>query len=484
MYQDLESIKEARELLEKTYDAWEKFKDFPEEKVLKILESMKNAAIENGERLAKMAYEETGFGIYEDKIKKNLFAAQNIYDDILKQKTIGILKKDDEEKIIEIAVSMGVIAAIIPSTNPTSTTIYKALIALRGRNGIVFSPHPSAKNCIFETVRILSEAAENAGAPKNIITCMKLPTLEGTTELMKHTLTALILATGGEGLVKAAYSSGKPAYGVGPGNVPVYMDKSCDISKSVENVIIGKTFDNGTICASEQSVIVHRDISEKVISEFKKRNCYFLNDTQKEKVSNLILKNGKINPEIVGKSAYHIAEMAGLKVEKDTKILIGIENEVGKEIAFSREKLSPLLGFYTVSDWMEGCKKCISLLENGGMGHTLVIHSKDNEVVMKFSFEKPAFRILVNTPASLGAIGLTTSLTPSLTLGCGTYGNNITTDNITAKHLINIKRVAFDCNNFCEFETFEKEKKEPPIKKDDIKNIVREVLEEILNKNK
>ena len=483
MYQDLESIKEARILLEKTYSAWEEFRNFPEEKVLKILESMKDVAIKNAEKLAKMANEETGFGIYEDKIQKNIFAAKNVYEDILRQKTIGILRKDNEEKIIEIAVPMGVIAAIIPSTNPTSTAIYKALISIRGRNGIVFSPHPAAKNCIYETAKILNEAAVKMGAPENIITCMKIPTLEGTTELMRNNLTALILATGGEGLVKAAYSSGKPAYGVGPGNVPVYVDKNCDIEKSVNDIITGKTFDNGTICASEQSVVVHKEIAEKVISEFKNKNCYFLDKTEKEKIEKLILKNERINPEIVGKSAFKIAQMAGIEVDKETKILIGFEERVGKDIAFSREKLSPLLGFYKVSDWLEGCKKCISLLENGGMGHTLVIHSKDEEVIMKFSFEKPAFRILVNTPASLGAIGLTTSLTPSLTLGCGTYGNNITTDNITAKHLINVKRVAFDCKNYCDFKTFDTKGSES-IDKDGIRNIVKEVLGEILNKNK
>ncbi len=481
IYKDLESIKEARDLLKKTYNAWEKFRNFSSQSIQKILENIKDKALENAEYLAKLAHEETGFGIIEDKIKKNQFAAQNVYEDIVKQKTIGIIKKDEVNKIIEIAVPMGVIAAIIPSTNPTSTTIYKALIAIAGRNGIVFSPHPSAKRSIFETARILEEAAIEAGAPEGIISCMANPTIEGTTELMKNELTALILATGGEGLVRAAYGSGKPAYGVGPGNVPVYLDKSCDIKSAVKSVIIGKTFDNGTICASEQSIVVHKEIHEKVVEEFKNENCYFLNEEEKSKLEKIILQNGKINPKIVGKSASSIAEMAGLNVPKNSKILIAFEEKVGKEIPFSREKLSPLLAFYVVSNWEEGCQRCMDLLKNGGMGHTLVIHSRDDEIVMKFSLEKPAFRILVNTPASLGAIGLTTSLTPSLTLGCGTYGNNITTDNITAKHLINIKRVAFDCSNFCEFKSITEEKT-PEIDKEKIRSIVKEILEDILKK--
>ncbi len=431
-------------MLQAAHDAWTKFEHFTEEQVERILLEMSKAGIANAEPLAKLAVEETGYGTVEHKTLKNLFCADDVYRAIRPMKTVGVVNEDKEKKVFEVASPIGVIAAIIPSTNPTSTTIYKALIALKGRNVIVFSPHPSAMRCISETAKILADAAERAGAPRGVISCMQVPTMEGTQELMKHTLTSLILATGGTGLVRAAYSAGKPAFGVGPGNVPTYIEKTADVTKAVRDILTGKCFDNGTLCSSEQSIVCDEAVKDSVLDELKKQGAHVCSPQEKVQLERTIQTPRRtLNTKIVGKSAPKIAEMAGFSVPAATRALVAHADDVGPEYPISMEKLSPTLGFFVVKDWQEGCAKCIEILNFGGLGHTLSLHTKDDEVVRQFGLRKPAFRICVNTPAALGAVGYTTNLFPSMTLGCGAAGGNITSDNISPLHLINLKRVAY-----------------------------------------
>src|SRR5881396_321546 len=451
MDKDLESVQEARHLVETAHDAWLKFEDFAEDQVERILSEISRAAIANAEALARIAVDETGYGTVEHKTLKNLFCADEVYRAIRPMKTVGIVNEDREKKVFEVATSIGVIAAIIPSTNPTSTAIYKALIALKGRNTIVFSPHPSAVRSIGETSRIIAEAAERAGAPKNVVSCMRLPTMEGTQELMKHSLTSLILATGGTGLVKAAYSAGKPAFGVGPGNVPSYIEKTAEVSKAVRDILTGKCFDNGTLCSSEQAMICDELIKETVLDELKKQGAHVCTPQEKIQLERTIQTPRRtLNTKTVGKAAVKIAEMAGFTVPSNTRALVAYADGVGPDYPISREKLSPTLAFYVVKDWREGCAKCIEILNFGGLGHTLSVHTNDEEVVRQFALRKPAFRICVNTPAALGAVGYTTNLFPSMTLGCGAAGGNITSDNISPLHLINLKRVAYGVRDVAE----------------------------------
>jgi len=443
---DLESIQEVRDKVETARKAQLEFKHFNQEQVDKVVKAMTDAGFAASEKLAKLAWEETGFGKWEDKVVKNQFGTKHIYDSIKDLKTVGVISVEKGGKILKIAEPMGVVAGLIPSTNPTSTVMFKSIISLKCRNSIVASPHPKAVKCTMEAVKILSEAAKKAGAPDGLIQCLATPTLAGTESLMKHKDVAVILATGSTPMVKAAYSTGNPAYGVGGGNVPAFIERTANVSKAVSDIIYGTTFDNGTLCSSEQAIIVDRPIREKVIEEAKRRNAYFLNEEEKIKLETLTFNDGKLNPEIVGKSAYHIAKLSGIQVPENTSVLIAFTEKVGKAEPLSGEKLSPLLAFYTVDGWLEGCHKCIELLNFGGIGHSLVIHSNNKEIIMKFALEKPAFRIVVNTPSSLGAVGFTTSLTPSLTLGVGTWGGSIVSENISAKHLMNIKTLAFETN--------------------------------------
>lgn len=444
MDKDLASIQEARQLLEKAHSAWKVFENYTEDQVETILAAVSKTAIENAATLGRLAVEETGFGKAEDKEMKNLFCADNVYQAIRPLKTVGFVSEDRENRVLEVASPVGVVAGIIPSTNPTSTTIYKTLIALKGRNAIVFSPHPSAVRCISETARLIAQAAEQADAPEGIIGCMSTPTMEGTQELMKNPVTAVILATGGPGLVRAAYSAGKPAFGVGPGNVPAYIENSADVTKAVEHVLTGKCFDNGTLCSSEQSVICDEAIGPEVLEQLTRQGAYICNPDERTRLERLIqTPKGEFNKKIVGQSAPRIAEMAGIDVPEGTRALVGAADGVGRDHPLSMEKLSPILAYYTVRDWREGCQKCIDVLSFGGLGHTLALHSNDDEVIRQFALYKPAFRICVNTPAALGAVGYTTNLFPSMTLGCGAAGGNITSDNISPLHLINLKRVAF-----------------------------------------
>ncbi len=444
MDKDLRSIQEARRLVEAAHVAWKKFEEFSQAQVETILEAMSLAGIANSRTLAELAVEETGYGRVEDKTLKNLFCARDVYAAIRGLKTVGIVSEDTEKKIMEVASPVGVIAGIIPSTNPTSTTIYKALIALKGRNAIVFSPHPSAVRSINETVRVIREAAEGAGAPPGVLASLETPTMEGTNELMKNPQTHVILATGGPGLVKAAYSAGKPAFGVGPGNVPAYIEQSADVARAVADVLTGKCFDNGTLCSSEQSLIADDVIRDSVLAQLSLQGAYVCDDSESQRLESVIqTPGGTLNIDIVGQSAKRIAGMAGIEVPAETRALVGMARGVGGQHPLSMEKLSPVLAFYGVKDWREGCQKCIEILNFGGMGHTLGLHSTDDAIIRQFALEKPAYRICVNTPAALGAVGYTTNLFPSMTLGCGSFGGNITSDNISPLHLINLKRVAF-----------------------------------------
>ncbi len=442
---DLQSIQEMRDLVQKAKKAQLEFKAYDQQRVDRIVKAMADAGFEAAERLGRMAHDETGFGKPEDKKKKNEFATRRVWESIKDLRSVGIISEDREKRIVEIAEPMGVVAALIPSTNPTSTVMFKSIISVKGRNGIVASPHPRAARCTVEAMSIISQAAEAAGAPQGLMACLSNPTIEATNELMKHKLISIILATGSNPMVRSAYSSGKPAYGVGSGNVPAYIEKSADIRKAVADIVSGKVFDLGVLCSTEASVIVDSVVKGQVIEELKRQRCFFVEGIDKEKLSNLMFdQRGGINPNMVGKPSTFIAQNAGIDVPADTQVLIAELQGVGREFPLSREKLSPVLSFYTVDDWREGCERCIELLEFGGIGHTLVIHSSDEDIILKFALEKPAFRILVNTQAALGAVGYTTDLLPSLTLGPGTFGGSIISDNVSAKHMFNVKRLSFE----------------------------------------
>ncbi|MPQ43636.1 acetaldehyde dehydrogenase (acetylating) [Clostridium tarantellae] len=449
---DLQSIQEVRSLICKAKLAQKELAKFNQESIDKIVKAMAEAALEKAEQLAKMAEEETGFGRWKDKVIKNTFASKFVYDYIKDMKTIGILNEDKEKRITDVAVPVGVIAGLIPSTNPTSTVIYKALISIKAGNSIVFSPHPNAKKCILETVKIISEAARLAGAPEGCIQCMTIPTLEGTDELMKHEHVSLILATGGSAMVKAAYSSGTPAIGVGPGNGPAFIEKSADIKLAVKRILDSKTFDNGTICASEQSIVIEECIKNKVIEELKEQGAYFLTEEEAKKLEKFIMKpNGAMNPKIVGKSVQTIANLVHINVPENTRVLIAKETRVGHEYPYSREKLAPILAFYCEPSWEKACEKCIEILNNEGKGHTLVIHSNNENIIEEFALKKPVSRLLVNTPGALGGIGATTNLVPALTLGCGAVGGSSTSDNIGPMNLLNIRKKVYGVRELDDF---------------------------------
>ncbi len=471
---DLISIQEARTLARKAKEAQEILATFNEEQIDKIIRNMVKAASENAVRLAEMAVEETGFGKVKDKTTKNRFASVELYNYIKDMKTIGVIREDKEKKVIEIAEPVGVLMGIIPSTNPTSTAIYKSIISIKSRNGIVISPHPSALKCTGEAARLMAEAAVQAGAPEGIIGYITKPSMQGTNELMRANEIAMIIATGGNAMVKAAYSVGKPALGVGAGNVPAFIERTANIKKAVKNIIASQNFDNGTICASEQSIIVEECIKDEVIAELKAQGAYFMNAEELDVVCKALFKNGfAMNAQFVGRSPKQIAEKTGIKIPEGTTVLIGEQKGVGKEYPLSYEKLTTVLAFYTVKNWEEACELSIKLLNNGGIGHSMSIHTEDHDMVMKFA-AKPVFRILVNTPSALGGVGAATGLAPSFTLGCGTWGGSSTSDNVTPMHLINIKRVAYaikDVEDIVE--------KEPQQKEYNGKNI-EEIISKIL----
>ncbi len=476
---DLASIQEVRNLVSEAKKAQKEFAKLDQNQVNEVVKTLANTLYSKAEYLAKMANEETGFGKWEDKIVKNQFASKTVYEYIKDMKTIGVIQEDKNKGVMEVATPVGVIAGLVPSTNPTATTIYKALISLKSGNAIIFSPHPSALKCILETVKLLNEGCEKLNLPKGLISCISIPTMEATNALMKHKDVSLIIATGGSAMVKAAYSSGTPALGVGPGNVPAFIEKSADIKNAVRRIIESKTFDNGVICASEQAVVVESTISEKVKKEFIGQGCYFVNEEEKAKLEKVIQKpNGSLNAGIVGKSAQAIGEMAGVQIPRGTKIILANESGVGMAYPFSKEKLSPLLAFYVEPNWEMACEKCIELLEYDGKGHSLSIHTENEEIIKAFALKKPVSRILVNTSSTHGGIGGTTNIAPALTLGCGAVGGSATSDNVSPLHLFNIRRVAYGVK---EVEDLKESKNTCDIEKS-IEEIVKKVLMELKNK--
>ncbi len=442
---DLTSISEARSLVRRAKEAAPALAEFSQAQIDAVVASMAAAVTPQAEALARLAHEETGYGVVADKVQKNLFASETIYNFIRPMKTVGVIARYDDRKVIEIAEPFGVVAAIVPSTNPTSTAIYKILIAIKARCPIVISPHPSAARCITRVAEIMNGAALKAGLPNGAINWMTTVTLEGTQELMKARETAVILATGGMGLVRAAYSAGKPAYGVGPGNAPAYIESTADVVKAVRDIVTGKTFDNGLLCSSENSVVCDGAILQEVKRQFLANGAHFLSPGEIDSVGRLLVTPQRLpNPKLVGRAAAYIAQQAGIQVPPGTRVLIAELAGVGRDYPLSIEKLCPVLSFYVVSDWREGCERCKEILRYGGMGHTMSIHSRNDDIILQFGLKKPAFRIVVNTPTTLGSIGLTTGLDPSMTLGCGGYGGNITSDNISPRHLLNIKRLAYE----------------------------------------
>lgn len=440
---DLVAIQEVRDKVELAYAAWLKYRAFSQEQVDGVVERMAAAARSNARRLAELAVEETGYGNAQDKLAKNLLAAVLLPRRMRGMKTVGVVRELPDSQIVEIAVPAGVVAAILPTTNPTSTAIYKVLISLKAGNGIVLSPHPSARRCTCETAAVLERAAVQAGAPAGLIQCIAGPTLEATEALMRHKRTGVILSTGGHGIVKAAYSSGKPAFGVGPGNVPVLIDKSADIPDAVAKVVAGRNFDFGTLCSSEQAIVAETALRDAITGELKAKKAFLCDDAQKHSLAKLLFApNGGLNPKCVGQAAAKIARMAGFDVPADTSVLAAALDGVGREHPLSAEKLAPVLSLYFRKDFAECLDVCEALLRFGGLGHTSVIHSRDDARIREFGLRMPSMRVLVNTSSPQGSTGITTDLFPAMTLGCGALAGNITGDNIGPRHLFNIKRVA------------------------------------------
>lgn len=441
---DLESIQEARNAVTAAREAQRQFATATQSEVDRICEAMAEAAYADSERLAQLAHEETGFGVVAHKKVKNQFASRGVWNAIKDVQTVGVLKNDPKTRVMEIAWPFGVVAALVPSTNPTSTAIDKVLISVKARDGIVVSPHPSARRCTAEAVWTMAQAGEKAGMPKGLVNCLTKLTMVGTQELMNHWATSLILATGGPGMVKAAHSVGKPAIGVGPGNVPVYVDRSARIAKAARDIVNSKAFDCSVICATEQAVVADRPIAGALREEMRKNGAYWLDADQKKAISRtLFFPDGSLNAKSVGKTPQKLAAMAGITVPGWARVLVADLETVGKEEPLSREKLTTVLGFYVEDGWRAGCERCIQLIRFGGDGHSLGIHCEDKDIIRAFGLEKPVFRIVVNTWTSLGAVGSTTSLPPSYTLAPGGVGGAVVSDNISVQHMFNKKSLAY-----------------------------------------
>jgi acetaldehyde dehydrogenase (acetylating) len=441
---DPAALEEVRSKVEKAYAAWLKYRRFTQQQVDAVVEKLAATGKVHARRLAELAVRETTYGNVEDKTAKNLLSSEWLPRAMRGMKTVGLLREIPEQQIVEYGVPVGVVAAIVPTTNPTSTVLYKTLIALKAGNAIVISPHPHAKKCTCETAELLHRAALEAGAPEDIIQCLTNPTIEATQALMRHERTAVILATGGHGMVRAAYSSGKPAFGVGPGNVAVLLDRSADVPEAVAKVIQGKTFDHGTVCSSEQSLVAEESLKDAIVSALKDGKAYFCRDREKEALAKLLVTpTWTINPKCVGQPVAKIAEMAGFSVPADTSIIVAELEGVGRQHPLSMEKLSPVLSLYFVKDFAAALDTCEAILRFGGLGHTCVIHARDEARIREFALRMPAMRVLVNTPAPQGSVGITTNVFPAMTLGCGAAAGNSTGDNVGPQHLINVKRLAY-----------------------------------------
>ena len=462
---DLQARQEARQLLRRAEAAQKQLAQLPQEKLDTIVKAIADAIDAAATELADMAVRETGFGNVEDKVTKNRFASRTLWDAVKDMKTVGVLKELPGEKLWEIGVPVGVIAAIVPSTNPTSTVCYKAMIALKSGNAIVFSPHPKAIACTLRAAKLASAAAEKAGAPAGSIGCLSIPSMDGCRELMQGEETRLILATGGPAMVRAAYSSGKPAIGVGAGNGPAYLHHSADLGHALDCILRSKTFDFGTVCASEQSIIVESSMEDAVRREGAARGFYFMNKEEAGSLAKLLFKpNGTLNPQIVGKSATTLAQMAGFSVPGSTKVLVAREQEAGPTRPYSMEKLCPVLAFFVMDSEDAVLNKAVEVLSHEGSGHTFAIHARDEAVVRRFALQIPVSRFLVNTPAALGGIGATTALFPALTLGCGAAGGSSSSNNISPLDLINIRRVAWGKGE------------QPPVPQDDLVELLTQKI--------
>lgn len=442
---DLQSIQEARDLAEAAYEAQQAFFHFSQEQVDRVCAAMAEVAYRESARLGALATEETGYGVPAHKTLKNHLGSRMVWESIKDIKTVGVIREDRARGVVEIGWPMGVVAAISPSTNPTSTVMYKTLIAVKARNGIVHAPHPMAYRCCGESIRVMAAAGESAGMPAGLVSCMAKISLAGTQELMRHRRVAVIVATGGTEIVRVAHSMGKPAYGVGPGNVPCYVDRSADIKKAARYIVSSKAFDNSVICATEQSVIADKPIAAALRIEMEKLGAYFASPAEAEALAKtLFFPDGRINPQSVGQTPQTLAQMAQIQIPPSARIVVARLTKVGREEPLSREKLTTVLGWYEAEGWEAGCERCIELIRFGGRGHTLVIHATDEHVILQFGLEKPVFRILVNTMGTIGSVGITTNLMPSMTLGSGGIGGSITGDNITTTHLLNVKRLAYE----------------------------------------
>jgi acetaldehyde dehydrogenase (acetylating) len=439
---DLRALQEVRDMAERAWRACEAVHGWSQAETDRVVKAMAEAGARAAHDLARLAVEETGIGRVHYKVLKNLLGSEGTWASIAHEKTVGVVSRDEKLGITEVATPVGVVAGIIPTTNPTSTALFKALISVKGRNAIVISPHPRARRCIGESAEVLRRAIERAGGPPDLVQCLSNPTIESTGALMRHPRVSVILATGGTGLVQAAYSSGKPAYGVGPGNVPCYVDRSADAVAAARGVVSSQSFDNGTLCCSEQALVLDRPIAQAVLAEMRAQGAHVCNDEETAKLAKLCNVRGHMNPEVVGKDPSWIAEQAGFRVPRDTTLLLAHQGGVGREWPLSIEILAPVLSVHLVDGWREGCDVSMATLKAEGLGHTCSVWARDEAVVEAWSLEKPANRILVNCPASQGAVGYATNLVPSMSLGCGPQAGNITSDNISARHLVNIKRVA------------------------------------------
>jgi acetaldehyde dehydrogenase (acetylating) len=482
---DLRSIQQARSMVTAAREAQKVWGTATQQQVDRVCEAMAEAAFGASERLGRMAAEETGFGVPEHKKLKNEFASKVVWESIKDVKTVGVIRHNTALNTYEIAWPMGVVAALTPSTNPTSTTMNKILISVKARNGIVVAPHPSAVNCCVATTQLMAQAAVEAGAPEGLIHCMSEISLPGTNELLSHRYTALILATGGSDMVRAAHSQGKPAYGVGPGNVPVYVDRSADLEKAAKYIVGSKAFDHSVICATEQAVVADRPIAARLRDLMQAEGAYWVSPQQANALrETLFYPNGAINPLSVGKSPQYLAAMSGIQVPDSARILVADLDTVGRDEPLSREKLTTVLGFYIEDGWEAGCDRSIELINFGGRGHSQLIHATNQDVIMAFGLEKPVFRIGVNTMGTLGMIGLTTGIEPSLTLGSGGVGGAITGDNINVHHLYNVKRMAFETSAPPE-EAFRPGTVPTGVVQgpsyQELETIVREIVMEILN---
>ncbi|QDV06511.1 Aldehyde-alcohol dehydrogenase [Planctomycetes bacterium Poly30] len=449
---DLRALQEVRDAVRRAKEAQTIAASWSQEQTDRVCEAMSKAAAAASHDLARLAVEETGIGRVHYKILKNLFGSEGVWDSIKNERTVGFVSRDERAGVHEVASPVGVVAGIVPTTNPTSTTMYKALISVKGRNSVVISPHPRAKRCIGETVEVMRRAIERAGGPPDLVVCLANPTIESTGALMKHRDVAVILSTGGSGLVRAAYSSGKPAYGVGPGNVPCYVDRSANLGAAAEAVVASQSFDNATLCCSEQALVLDRPVAQRFLAEMQMRGAHVANEAERKKLETFCNQGGHMNPDIVGIDPWRIAEMAGFHVPQSTTVLLAFQDGVGKAHPLSIEILCPLLSIHVIDGWEQGCAVSKELLHFGGLGHTLSVHAEDRAILDAFFLAKPASRIVVNGPSSMGAVGFSTNLVPSFSLGCGPQAGNITSDNISARHLVNLKRVAFPTGDWKERE--------------------------------